>query len=748
MPLPVMTMPALEDDIVLFQGGLDLTTPILKLKPGHVRSAQNWQAVTNEEGGGYERIGGYERFSGNPAPSSRTYILLMISSWILKPSQWTSAEPDLVGVRLIGATSGAQVLLSVLPGATPWPMIGGGAYRLSRSFAVEDANDPLWEGNPYLIILTSPGSFSGVFQAGETVQAKYFDIAGNESTPWNVAVVASVGDMFAPLSARTNAQLAAITAETYRAVIAPPPGSGHILGVVSLVSAGVRTVYAWRNTTNGTAAAIYKSSSSGWTAVPLYYEVRFTAGGTSAPAEGATLTQGGVTATIKRVVRESGDWADSDAAGRFIIAAPVGGVLASGAATSGAITVTLSGFSTAITLLPGGRYQFDVANFGGQLTSKRIYGADGVNRAFEFDGDVLVPIETKAPQDKPKFVRKHHNHLVLAIGSSLMISGPGTPYVFAAAHGGLEQPIGDDVTGLLVQPGNQETAALAVFGRNSSGVLYGTSAATYNYKSFSTMTGALPYMQENLDQSYVMDDRGVMSLAAAQDYGNFKQATLTANIAEFLTERKARATATCVSTDRSQLRLFFSDGSALYLTIVNGRLIGAMPQQFHHPFTCVWNAEDASGNEETFAGGAGGHVYQLDRGASFDGAPISHYLVFAPNFIKAPSIKKSFHNGELEIDADQYAEFDVGYSLRYGSSLVFQPVQTSFSNALRAVPQWDSFIWDNFVWDGTTMGPMEIEIKGKSEVIQMIISGSSDFVQPFRLSSLNTHYHYTRRVRP
>lgn len=744
MPLPVMTMPEVQDDIVLFQGGLDLTTPILKLKPGHVRAAQNWQAVTNEEGGGYERIGGYERFTGQTSPSTVSYIVLMISSWTLKPSLWTSADPDLAGVILTGGTSGAQAIYAVEPGPTPWPMFGGGTFRQRRSFAVEDASDSLYEGQPYVILT---GSVSGTFQAGETLTAKYFDIAGNQSAPWNVGVIASVGDAFTPLSPRQNAIIGAILADHTRSTLAPPPGAGPVLGVVSLVSGGVRTVYAWRNTADGSAAAVYKSSSGGWLVVPLYYEVRFTTGGTSTPAEGATLTRLGVTATIKRVVRESGAWADGDAAGRFIITVPSGGNFTAGAATIGAITVTLSGVESAISLLPSGRYVFDVCNFGGQLTSKRIYGADGVNRAFEFDGDVLAPIETKAPQDKPKFVRKHHNHLVLAIGSSLMISGPGKPYVFAAAEGALEQPTGDEVTGLLVQPGNQDTAAMAVFGRDNSGVLYGTSAATFNYKSFTTKTGSLPYMQENLDQSYVMDDRGVMSLAAAQDYGNFRQATLTANISEFLTERKLRAVGACVSVDRSQLRLFFSDGSALYLTIVNGRLIGAMPQQFHHALSCVWSAEDASGNEETFAGGADGHVYQLDRGGSFDGAPITHYLVFAPNFMKAPSIKKVFRNGDLEIDADAYAEFDVGYALRYSSALVFQPVPTSFNNSLRAVPAWDSFVWDNFVWDGTTMGPMEIGIKGKSEVIQMIISGSSDFVQPFRLSSLNTHFNYTRRTR-
>lgn len=744
MPLPVMQMPKVEDDTVVFTGGLDYTTPNTKLAPGHVRQAENWQCVSNQEGGGYERTGGYERFTGGTGPTalSSSYSVVFISAWIRKPSTLGPTDSDVAGLKFIGSTSGVQLLMTVSSYQSPSPKIGGGLFRPQREASVEDATDPLWEGQAYWIL---PGTPS--FVPGETLSVRSFDVAGNESLPVDIGIVASMGNQDGPLSDRTRAIIAATRADGSRANMATVPGSGPILGVCSLVTAGVRTVYAWRNTTAGTAAAIYKSSSVGWTAVALQYEIRFTAGGTTQPAEGATLTKGAVTATIKRVVQESGDWATNTAAGRVILLAPSGGSFTAGAATVGAITLTLSGAETAITLLPNGKYQFEVTNFRGQLASKRIYGADGVNRAFEFDGDILVPIETKAITDTPKFVRDHQGHLVVAIGSSLMLSGPGTPYKFTATAGGLELATSDEITGMLVQAGDQTTAAMAVFGRNSSGMLYGTSIANFNYKKFATMTGALPYMQANLDQSYVWDDRGVMTLAAGQEYGNFKQATLTANIADYLTARKAKGVMSCVSTDRSQFRLFFSDGSALYLTIVNGRMIGAMPQLFRTAFSCVWNGEDASGLEETFAGGTDGYLYQLDIGTSFDGAPISHSLVLAQNFMKAPTISKQFRNGHIEIDAERYVEFFVGYAVRYGSGKVFQPIQVDVNNALRLVPAWDTFVWDQFIWDGIAKGPIEISVKGKGEAIQMAFTGSSDVVPSFRISSMTTYFTYARRTR-
>src|SRR5574343_475417 len=136
---------------------------------------------------------------------------------------------------------------------------------------------------------------------------------------------------------------------------------------------------------------------------------------------------------------------------------------------------------------------------------------------------------------------------MFGVGSSLFMSGPETPYKFALAEGGATKAVGDEITGLLVQPGNQDNATMAVFARNSSGMLYGTSSLNWKYVSFANPTGCLPYMAQNLDRSYVFDDRGIMSISASQEYGNFVQSTLTANIDTYLNTKKSLAKASCVS---------------------------------------------------------------------------------------------------------------------------------------------------------------------------------------------------------
>jgi hypothetical protein len=110
-------------------------------------------------------------------------------------------------------------------------------------------------------------------------------------------------------TALEDAQYLNLAADVYRADINPVPGSGAVLGVVGAIFAGVDYMYAFRANVGATAVDMYQSSGSGWTQVTFYNEVVFTAGGTATPADGAVLTQGGVTATVRRVVTRSGVFA-------------------------------------------------------------------------------------------------------------------------------------------------------------------------------------------------------------------------------------------------------------------------------------------------------------------------------------------------------------------------------------------------------------------------------------------------------
>jgi hypothetical protein len=674
---------------ISYPGGLDQTTPILRLNPGSLRDVVNFECL---QSGGYGRIAGYERFDGRPSPSAAIYTLVQVSSFTNVPT---------VSQTITQAASGATGVIAAVNNVS-------GAY--------------------YVILTKVTGTFDSTHAL--TVGA----------TPIGTAITQT-----ATLTSKQQAQYIAAAADIYRADIGAVPGSGHILGVVGMTFSGVDYVFAFRNNVGGTAAALYKSTSSGWVNVPFYKTVSFTGGGTATPADGATLTQGGVTATVKRVVWRTGAWTGS-AAGAFVIATPSGGSFAAGAATlTGGATVTLSGAETQITMLPGGRFEFDKANFTGTSTTSRIYGCDGVNPAFEFDGDVLVPILTGASNDKPRHINAHKNLLFVSIDSSILYSVAGYPFRWSSVDGAGEIATGDNVTGLLTMPGAQTTAALAVFQRSNTSILYGTDPTTFNYVTYNTGIGGFDYTQQNMFDAFTFDNMGVVTLQTSLNYGNFSSATLTKNILPFIQSERTKITCSCLNRDRSQYRVFFSDGFGLWLTVVNSQYMGASVVYFPNPVFVADEADLASGDHVTYFGSndSSGYVYRMDTGTSFDGSNIDAHATLAWDAQKSHRIIKQYRALSVEVQGNGYAEFQVGYSLGYGSTDISQPVPVTYTSNFSGAPTWDSFTWDNFVWDGQTLFPTEADMTGDAENVQVTIQSTGNYIAAYQLNSIT--YHYTQR---
>ena len=298
---------------------------------------------------------------------------------------------------------------------------------------------------------------------------------------------------------------------------------------------GTDYIFAFRGNSGQTAALLYKATPAGWVLVPYLDIISFTAGGTAEPFDGETLTQGGVTATINRVMWQSGSWTGASAVGQFVITTPSGGNFAAGAATttSGA-TITLSGPQTAITMASGGRFEFEKCNFGGQLLTKRIYGCDGVNPPFEFDGVTLAPIATGLSPNRPAHIIFHKNFLFISQDSSLIYCAVGNPFKWDAIDGGGEIATGDTVTGMITLPGSQTTATLGVYLQTNAAFLYGTDPTTFNFVTFNNSIGAVPYSVQNLFDTFFLDDLGVVTLKTTLNWGNFLPSTLTKNILPFI----------------------------------------------------------------------------------------------------------------------------------------------------------------------------------------------------------------------
>jgi len=631
------------------------------------------------ETGGYARIAGYERFSGQSKPSDAVFGLVFLASF---------TNPVSVGDTITNGVA-TGVVIAVTTSYIVFTKLAGGTFAVGDSILVG-------------------------------------------ATP--------IGTMITPTSAigaKLTARYTALAADNYRADISKPAGSGRIRSVFVYND----IAYCIRDNAGATAAVLFKQTTSGWTAVTLFNEVSFTAGAVATPADGAILTQGANTATVKRVVTETGAWTGT-AAGRFIVTTPAPGAFVAGAATlSGGATVTLSGAQTAITLSPGGKGEAVQANFFGQASGTRIYHADGVNRLFEFDGTTLVPISTGGLI--PRHVVVHLRYLFYSVNSSIFYQGVGNPY---SATGGGELATGDTVVGFLVMPGSQTTGTLAVLNRNSTNMLYGTAPASWNMTPYNSGTGALEYTTQNMAQSCLLDDRGVFTLQTSLNYGNFEQNSLSHQIRPFITAHRPYVSCSGLNRLKSQYRVFYSDGWALYVTLVNNKLIGCMPMYFPVYANVTWESTLSTGANIMLMGGSDGHVYELDQGTSFDGTAIAAYITLNWDAIKNPRILKSYRKGAAEISGSSYVEVNFGYSLGYASADVAQADSATYPTPFSPA-YWDAFTWDSFTWDGRNLAPTECEMEGIAENVQISIASNSTDYEQYTVNSIIVHYTPRRGMR-
>jgi hypothetical protein len=671
------------------EGGLDLITPTMSLKPGVARDALNFEAAVT---GGYTTVAGNERYDGRIGnPSDATFSAIKV----------TDSSSITVGGTIDNGT-GTTATVIAIDGLLVY------YTKITNSFAVGDT-----------------------INAGPTVTELGYSLTSKEVAQYNK-----------------------LAADVYRALIQPVPGGGPIRGVAYLLG----NVYAWRDdqAVAPTALRLYKATTSGWVQVLFPYELSFTASGTTPIVDGNAIANGlGITGTVVRVVLETGTWAAGTAAGRLILSASsaawtagnniqVGGVTRATVTPPAGSATYLAG--ARIVYTPGGRVQTDVSNFGGAQATK-LYGCDNVNRGFEFDGTTIIPIRTGMAADAPTNVMVHKNQLWFSFGPSIQASGLATPYAWTVVLGALELVCSDDVTGFLPMPGSQDVGTAAIVTKNSVFMLYGPTSGSYKLVSFNVGLGGAKYTIRNMVDGQMLDDRGVVSVSATQSYGNFDTSTLTFAIRPYIQDRRGTATASGVNRERSQYRVFYSDGTALYITIVNGKLMGAMPVVFPNPVLCWCEGATNERVEVSYFGSDDGYVRRMDVGTSFDGEPIDYRLLLNFHHIGSPRVLKRFRKIALEVTGEGYTECSIGYSLAYNDAkLKDQPSYAVYANAF-SEPRWDSFVWDYFDWDGRGLGPVEVEAQGSAENIALGIQGRSDTWASFTINTATIHYSGRRGMR-
>jgi hypothetical protein len=364
-----------------------------------------------------------------------------------------------------------------------------------------------------------------------------------------------------------------------------------------------------------------------------------------------------------------------------------------------------------------------------------LYGADGKNRGFEFDGTVLVPIATGMAADTPLHCSAHKNHLFFSFRASVQHSGIGSPYAWTAVLGAAELATGEDVTGFQSPPGSSRASALMIFSESRSLVLYGDSAATWQLTTFTPYVGAQRYSSQNIGSPVVLDAQGVSIVTQSQEFGDFNRSPVSMRI------RRALAglvvTASVVNRIKNRMRVFFSNGEALSITAVAGTL-AFTTFNYGKTVSCTSSAM-VSGVNRTFFGGTDGFVYEADVGRSFDGATIIAFAKLAFNIAKSPGVKKRFRWADVELKPQSACSLQIQgeYSLGdvdVGLSDVYIKTVRGTGGA------YDLSSYDLSYYDTPTQSTLKVRLDGAGTSLSLTFYSEAANELPHELQSVNTFY--------
>ena len=378
------------------------------------------------------------------------------------------------------------------------------------------------------------------------------------------------------------------------------------------------------------------------------------------------------------------------------------------------------------TLSPNGNFEFINHNFTGHSGSLKMFGCDGINKAFQFNGTTLSFLTTGMTTDTPSHIGVHKNHLFLSFtGGSVQHSGVGNPASWSLVTGAGEIGIGTEVTGFSSMKGD----SLAITGINQISILYGASASDWNLKLFSPAIGAVARTNGQMDSDlYFFNGDDLSSLTATQAFGDFESASVSAVVKPFIDARKSNTVGATVNRDKNQYRLFFDDKSVLVGTIINRQVVGFTTWRLEHTPSFI---------TEKYMGCTDGSVMYMDNGVSFNGAAIQSYLRLPFTSFNTPHRKKRFRKATLELEAGSQATLDYLADYDYGSGGSSSGAQATVYGGGGF---WDVANWNNFVWSSAVVASAEAYLNGSGMNISLLIVHSSATDPAFTLQGVQLNY--------
>lgn len=675
-------------DYTPLDGGLDLVTGAMAVRPGRVQQSVNFEQVFGQQG--YRRIDGYERFDGRLEPHKATYSVLPFRNGTSAPS---------VGALISGSSASGAVLDVELD---------SGSWSLGTAAG-------------QLVVAVD----SGAWAAGESIA-----LGGS-----SIAVADAASAMGRAATSTQHRSYLRQAVERRRSAIGKPPGSGAILGVA--VYRG--SVLAARASDDGMTASLWRSSAAGWVLVRaglLPGSFEFCVANFSGDASKLALY--GCNARNSPFVWDGTAFTEMD---------PIYGSQAksatSAALATGSKTFALDGSSRSYQV---GDFLLIYSSSTGNRMSATVTGY--THPSLTVNVTAVVGSGTYTDwrvgradfEDAPYLLTAHRDHLYLAYPrGQLQASNTGDPLVYtdtAAVFG-----VGAEITGLVSLKG----AVLGVFCESKVNLLEGSGPTDWAMSVHAEGIGALTRTaQENAGNALMLCGRGLASLQATQSFGSFEPAIFSRNVKPLLDQSLQSVTCARMVRGKYQYRIYLSDKTVLSACItspnpvVQPSDVAFMASQLDHVVRCVGQGQ-VDTDEVMVFGTDDGWVMREDVGTSLDGGVIDAVIRLHPTHFGSPSQRKRFHKITLELDSPDAVE--IFFRQVFDHSDGMYPVSPNMRSSTPGDGgQWDASTWDSFYWSLPTVSQVQANVDGVAASMGLLLWTSGDGDRPVVLQGMLTHF--------
>jgi hypothetical protein len=381
--------------------------------------------------------------------------------------------------------------------------------------------------------------------------------------------------------------------------------------------------------------------------------------------------------------------------------------------------------------LPIGRYDFAIGNFYAAAVDEKLYFVCDQGKPYYTDGATVTQIA--AAPSGAKYVVEHDNYLILGFeAGSLQGSTAGDPtdWTTSAWEIGLE----DHCCGMLSVTGG----VLVVGGQRHVKALYGSSPATFDLKIVAPNVGVKHYTMQSMVDPMFLFERGMTSLQAAQEFGDFQVADWGHVIEPYFENNTPTPIATLVSKKKGQFRVWFDDGAGFFAAFAGREMIGLTAVLYPKVPAVTFCGEHSNGQEVLLMGTSSGEVFQMDSGTSFDGAEIESIMVLAHNHFKAPTVLKRFYRLFLDVRGQSTGAFQILPSFDFGDSDLARH-RTIDIATLAAGGHWGLDDWGEFLWSTPSTDVVPVPVSGRAKTMNIRSYHSSATELPHQISNYVTH---------